>query len=133
MAEIDLEALADRVEKLEGPSAEIDRTIAEAAYEGRWPMAFYGGPINYDPALWIERYSFCPTSSLDDALAIVPDGLIWGIANCGIKNDQPDLSRATATCGKLDDTVAPIEAATPAIALTAAALRARLMEGEGEK
>lgn len=117
--------LAERVEKLEGPSDEADALIVQAAYDLRLPIPCYGGePINYDPMLWMERYCFEPTGSIDAAASLVPSGMIWGVANVGVQERCATMGRGTANVGYEDETTKPVEASTPALALCAAALRA---------
>lgn len=139
MAEIDLEALAGRVEATDVEHDDIfveafnaifpkPSRIWEDEEREEWTTEY----DRWNAKSWVFSNYLDAGAWLNGALLLVPEGLIWGIANCGVKNDQPDLNRATATCGKPDDTNGPVEAATPALALTAAALRARLMEGEGE-
>lgn len=69
MTKAELEALADRVLALDGPDDEIDAEIVEWAFVNRWPL-YDGETINYDPALWLARYGFSPTSSIDDAMTL---------------------------------------------------------------
>jgi hypothetical protein len=77
------------------------------------------------------NYSYRPfTASLDAAMTLVPDGMLWMLTNGGLADrSQPNLNRATAICGPWESTnheaYPKVEAATPALALTAAALRAR--------
>jgi len=101
-----LRALADRVEMAEGPSRELDAEIDDAL-------------------TWRGVWSFKPTftGSLDDALALVPEGHRWAI------KQKEDFY---AGCWREIDGIGPsVIAATPALALTAASLRARaaMMEG----
>jgi len=105
-----LEELADRCEAATGPSHELDLAVADACYTHGF------GGVNYDPSLWVERYGG-HTASLDAAMTLVPEGcfplLDWTGPHCRMR-DQ--LSRDIDGHGF---------AATPALALTAAALRAR--------
>ena len=117
----DLIDLAARVGALDGACAETDALIALAAYEGRWPIASYGGqPINYDPALWMERHCFEPTASIDDAVMLVPEGWSFGAG----KDDIIPGPTGWAWVSSDDDTNI-VKAATPALALVSAALKAR--------
>jgi hypothetical protein len=106
----DLLALAERVEALTGPDDAVDLAIAEWCYAN-------GGVagVNYDPQLWVIRHGGEFTASLDAAMSLVPDGYDWilGRTNGGLT--------VHAEVGNREQ----IFAATPALALTAAALRAR--------
>lgn len=73
--------------------------------------------INYEPSLWLERNCWEPTGSLDSAMTLVPVGAQMQFQNFG------------DTGGRSMRLVAPnerfVSAATPALALCSAALRAR--------
>jgi hypothetical protein len=119
MTRADLTALIARVEAATGPDREVDADIAVALNVGgladpvwkRLPGGKFvdrGCAINTVSA---DRY----TASLDAAMALVPSGVDWlldsgRIAIVGRRPAGPFTARA----------------ATPALALTAAALRARL-------
>lgn len=119
-------ALAERVEALSGPDREVDAKIADAIH--------WDDPIVYedDPRL------LAFTASLDAAMTLVPEGWNWMAGN----RDQP-LARAYVNNGELAFVGAGMRrnpnrqwyettAATPALALTAAALRAHAaIAGEG--
>ena len=100
-------ALADRVEALTGPCRETDAEVHHAILQGIG-TGLYGTQPSY-------------TASLDAAMTLVPEGHTWSAdLNLGKK--------AFAWC--YDDKMLsgrPCKAATPALALTAAALRARAM------
>ena len=120
--------LADRVEALEGPDREVDAEIALAigvVPDGAFrPCAaidlgtFATGPYGF----WsCEPY----TASLDAAIALVPDlGEIDG-RRFDLSNFE---KRAMARCYSDADTDHKSSAATAALALTAAALRALAQE-----
>ena len=120
--------LADRVEALTDKDdwTVVDSEIVEMAWRLQLPMACYDGrPINYDPNLWQERYGFSPTTSIDAALMLVPDmGEIDG-RRFDLSNFE---KRAVARCYSDADTDHKSSAATAALALTAAALRALAQE-----
>lgn len=127
MAEIDLNDLADRVERLEGSDYAIELEIATWCYEN----GSIAG-VNYDPRMWLERNGGGFTYSIDAAMTLVPEGCAWSLYS-----DGPTY-KASAEIGKhpsggelmQGDWIG--EGETPALALCCAALRARLMEGEGE-
>jgi len=135
MAEIDLEALAGRVEALEGPDMQADADICRAiGYEVKYhrgePQPYYEPTPGYS---WSRVPSY--TASIDAAMTLVPEGFYWEVAR-GVK--RRDLGPYWANCyndemlAKMIDGDPVIPGCTPAIALCCAALRARLMEGEGE-
>lgn len=100
-------ALAERVEKAQGPDRELDAEIAAAT----------GTAVKRDwDADWAPHYC----ASLDAAAALVPEGRDWwvriynGKPRAAVEHHEP-WSWADIAC----------RAATPALALTAAALRAR--------
>jgi hypothetical protein len=101
----ELIALAERVEALSGPDREVDRAIVESV-RGKPKLGFQHGRI--------DHY----TASLDAAMSLVPDGYDWivGHTNAGLT--------VYAECGGTGGDFTRF-AATPALALTAAALRAR--------
>ncbi len=135
----ELLALAERVEAAAGPDRELDAAVAVAispeptarviwwkgerrflnAGPGRNPMA---GALGKGTQLgWIFQL-FRPTHSLDAAMALVPEGN-WPEGSLGTHKDQRSSIEIHAP-----DAFDPIGtgwAATPALALTAAALRAR--------
>ena len=101
----DLLKLAERCEAAEGPDRELDLDIM------RWAENIGGDPANARPY----------TASIDAALMLVPKRHTWtlyadGCAGVCPKRDDDDLADGT------------IWAATPALALCAAALRARSKE-----
>jgi len=122
MAEIDLNDLADRVEKLEGPCRETDLAIVEAVKAGMRHPWFIAPP------------SF--TASLDAAMKLVPKG--WASVQVGRTDDGLSYAGVAGNDGHMmaedpDEFYAGCDsAATPALALCCAALRGRLMEGEGD-
>lgn len=103
--------LAARVEAAEGGDDALDLAIAEWCF-GAGAVA----GVNYDPQLWLLRNEGF-SGSLDAALTLVPEGWRWFV------------NWKCARCWTVvDDRVVEVEdatAATPALALCAAALRAR--------
>lgn len=116
MQKDELLALAERAEALSGPDREIDRAIAKAIGKGRW---FIAGS---------DRWRY--TASLDAAETLVPEGCGW-LAGWGQTRPDEPMGGARITrnarfvgyCENYDE-IAVGEAATPALALCAAALRA---------
>lgn len=123
----DLAKLADRIERAEGPSRELDAEIALAA---GWTERVHGNPSfkvrscqdptgkQYQHGLvaWAPRY----TASIDAAMTLVPEPAEWTLS---VVNDEPCLVTIPAP-GTMGDAIHTL-AATPALALCAAALRAR--------
>lgn len=126
-------ALAERVEKAQGPDRALDARILMAISGGSQADADYAAS---DP----ERTCAPPayTASLDAAAALVPEG--WRLAYLGEWDSETLRARgpwqAILIRAGEGDSFGPElsprcnHAATPALALTAAALRARAaMEG----
>jgi hypothetical protein len=111
-------ALAERCEKATGPDRELDAEIARAigwtnvspvghGHVGHCPNHFFGSvPLH--------------TASLDAAMTLVPEGEQWNVASYPWAEHT---HKAAAWVGNKRGPV--IGAATPALALCAAALRAR--------
>jgi hypothetical protein len=102
-----LAALADRVERAEGPYFALD---TEIAYAIDHPLEGLARPY---------------TASLDAAMTLVGTDAFWRLGNDG---EGPDVAafKATVTFGEGPSlTFHDAVAATPALALVAAALRAR--------
>lgn len=112
-----LAALIERVETTAGPDRDIDFAVAAAV---GWPDS----PHSHQHA---RRY----TEHLDAAVSLVPEGKFWMVGYGRMRRNEP-LGGATIYYGKglaIGTMIAEAEAATPALALCAAALRAR-MESE---
>lgn len=121
MGKAELLALAERVEGAAGPSDELDLEIARASYAGllgNIGLCGYSGRVNYDPAMWLERHGPI-TGSLDSAMGLVPEGWNWALLG---EPDGYKVGLQTRPGRPFDH--AGAHAATPALALTAAALRA---------
>lgn len=113
----DLSALIARLEAAE----EVTRDLAVefAAFIYADPEAFKGA-VNYDPELWVERNQ-SPLCSLDAALALAER--VLGNGPCVLHRNGPNEWGFTY----VDDDTA--YAATPALSMCAAILRAK--QGEG--
>ena len=109
-----IEALAARVEQASGPDREIDAAIHMAATVGKdW--------TRNDPAaarVWALHY----TASLDAAMSLVPAGFHWQVG-IGVEGSDEYVDRAYAWCSD-EPTGELCCAATPALALVSASLRA---------
>ena len=133
-------ALAERCEQASGPDRELDFAIfrlLNPKYAGPEWQEFGGGLRHrYDssdirflphmtPANW--------TASLDAALTLVPDGWKWTLHSADTAG--PPCAYCVPNMGRLPWPmwVNDVSAATPALALCAATLRARAEEaGNGE-
>ncbi len=123
----DLISLAERCEQAKGPDRDIDcwieNTLGLAKFERDPRVGF--GDADYNR---IEPKPF--TASLDAAMSLVPKGLRWCVDTCGgdkvysFVEDIYDFSAET-DCHKAN-------ALSPALALCAAALRARAYNGGGD-
>lgn len=102
-------ALAARVEAAAGADRALDRAIAMAAM----PPERRG--------MYVRRHY---TASLDAAASLVPEGWQWVVG----QNDSAPVGTAFA----IKDRALDATGATPALALTAAALRARAEEARDE-
>lgn len=128
--------LAKRVEALDGPCRETD---AEIAYAVRWRWAGWedgdtrieqrsleyvkNAVLNSCNSIWQHLPAY--TASLDAAMSLVPEGCQWGAGS------RDATGTAWAWTGVTHDAAAISNAATPALALTAACLRALATQGEG--
>lgn len=101
MTETPLEALIAKLEAATGPDRDVD-----------WKITLVVSPAGF-------RYHDCPayTASLDAAQALVPEGYAW---HCGCEIDLTPFARVFG-----HDLHEEECAATPALALCIASLRAR--------
>lgn len=120
-----LSELADAVEGLSEPSREMDARIVTTLCPGATVSEYVKGEgddiVFHAEALGIRNKDCCPwfTHSLDAALTLVPEGQEWAYL------DKRAIIRLPGSMAHEFG-----EAATPALALCAAALRARA-SGEG--
>ena len=124
-----MDELIARIEAASGPDRELDKEILTTFLGYRDIM---GGGTLFDrgnDGYWNEETLPSPTGSIDAALALVPDGMLWMVTNTGVDDPhKPDFSKATAVVADWQRSASDIDdrsAATPALALCAAALRAR--------
>ncbi len=132
-------ALADRVETLDGPDRSVDIEIWATcvANQQQLNLVQIGRSLHGDSEANFRadrmsdgrRY----TGSLDDALSLVPER--WTPRQMNFSAPCADNRKWTLNLfgGKEGGRCGHSEAATPALALTAAALRARAMLSEREK
>lgn len=118
-----LELLADRCER-EEPSRELDEAILEATCDAKVEMIDGFKGIRYGAQRYVEPYGTLPcfTTSLDSAVTLVPKGHGWH------GGDGYGSTKAWARVfphGRMAAGTGNREAATTALALCAASLRAR--------
>jgi hypothetical protein len=101
-----LNELADRVEAAVGPDRELDNQIGAMLNTGRRTDPRNPGYPHY-------------TTFMDEAVQLLPDGSFWGVIMDG------DDDGFQACCEQGGTSLIWHKAATPALALCAAALRAR--------
>lgn len=130
-----MDELIARIEAASGPDRELDCRILCA--DKNWHFRKMIVPENNashvsfrtsdgDKSLY---YTPKYTASVDAALTLVPDGMLWMVTNTGVDDPhKPDFSKATAVVADWRRSASEggdRSAATPALALCAAALRAR--------
>jgi hypothetical protein len=126
-----LSDLISRVEKLTGPDREVDAAIWEAteANQDYKSIHHYGGDlvIRYYPGPPEPTYHRLPrfTASLDAAMTLVPEGRGWVLKSVA-RTCEARISGEDGTPRFIG-----ASAATPALALAAAALRARAALNDG--
>jgi hypothetical protein len=130
----ELLALAERVEALAADDWRAQRTLAKDLYRQLNVLPDMGRPNGYgwredDSGWWCEtgedqrtpRQRIDPPrwlTSLDAAITLVPEG--WMVSLDGLRRGG-----AAVVLFSQDKTIPPARATAPALALTAAALRAR--------
>lgn len=128
----DLIALAEKVESLTGPCAltwaEVQIALhgfPRRAYEQRNGMRPRGEPPLNEMEWAASHFGAGGTGYLDDAVQLVSKGYQWGVGS------RDATGAAWAWAGLSHDASATSNAATPALALTAAALRSHAAQKEG--
>jgi hypothetical protein len=118
----DLLALAERCESAVAPSFDLDKAILRA-------LGFTWRGMNYwsdDRTMWKERSDF--TTSIDGALVLIPEG--WHFS--GLDQQSPAVRVWTeGNVAYYSPGLNGLHAATPALAICAAALRARSFQVVG--
>lgn len=126
-----LNALADRVEAAEGPEREIDSAIYEAIGIDETRCKWWckmDGRTDLTRARFIAAHAPQFTASIDAAMTLVPDGWAFGLSS--------DLIEDGAVAGlmrKSPHSAGDAKATTPALALTAAALRAQAIDARSDE
>lgn len=108
----DLEVLADRVKALTGPSFLVEQEIADA--------------VGHNPRARLPNY----TASIDAAMTLVPGGLAWVLYSDGPTYVASAEIGFHPTGGELFVGRWSSDGENPAIALTAAALRAQAAQSD---
>ena len=138
-------ALAERVSALTEQDAATDVEIWLAAEAGPADVQSYeeGLQISADEARFRAEYmmgGWAPTRSIDAAMTLVPEGWGWTLTGDGsacVYSKEPTTANVTLPSGEVmqfPDVAASAnaKAAMPALALTAACLRAHAaIAGEG--
>lgn len=119
-------ALAERVEKAAAADWTIDMNIAQHGYAAG---GLFG--VNYDPILWVERNCWEPTASMDHAMTLLPGR--WKLRGMQFSAPCADDRKWHLNLhgGREGEDRFVGRGATPALALCAAALRARAEAGDG--
>ncbi len=117
-----IEELAARCEAATEPNEALSMAIVRLDYATPGGI---GLGCHYDPDLWMERYGLDPLTSVDAAMMLIPSGFSWtldgGDPSCC---DSAALGPVPAP-GQLMNPTIIAGGFSPAMALTAAALRAR--------
>ena len=117
--------LIERIEALEGPDREVDRLVGRAAGWRHVPSGKYDWMKPSGMYCTIGLPPF--TASLDAAMTLVPEG--WsGLLGFRGTHDYIEERGHAHIQTIVGEKEAYAEASTPALALCAAALRARLQE-----
>jgi hypothetical protein len=133
----ELIALAERVEGLTGPDRTLDELIADALFEKSHFAQLADAPLGVGCMMWWQgghqQSALRYTGSLDAAMSLVPEEwTAWEMRSHARKTRfSVDLSRLTE-CDAGNETWAHGRGVTPAIALTAACLRALAQKETGK-
>lgn len=124
-----LEGLAERCEAATGPDRELDAEIGRSvgASPKRKNIHKRGHYIDGQPVLSRIKDVYPPyTASLDAAMSLVPEGADYRISRVQVREGVRAIVWGERNAGYDAD------AATPALALTAACLRARAIASSGD-
>lgn len=123
--------LEERIEAAEGPSRDLDVEIAKAV--GAKHGAIESVDLEARSVYYIDECALSYTASIDAAMTLVPEGWEWCMfsRNNDEEGSKPSAELAPTTEVWKNGKSAQIAfAATPALALCAAALRARKERGD---
>lgn len=113
-----LSELIAALERADGPSRELDSAICAEMGLENWTAAEWAEAVSgVGREHWSIPGSLPYTSSIDAALTLVPEGCYWAVYRSGMAYVKPDED------GPQERDLAA--AATPALALCIAALKAR--------
>jgi hypothetical protein len=136
--------LAARCEQATGPDRELDGAIAALCFGAEVQRVTIGPDHRREEIVTIDRSSAAPlsrpvtpyTASLDAAMMLVPSAFYWSagtIAQDGYEHyDDMDFAWAQAVHRRRSDHIDCEYAATPALALCSAALKARANREMGD-
>lgn len=132
--------LAERVEQGTGADREQIKELLWEAFRtvyGAKPPRLPGGSAELDAHLRASNPFFRLIEAgafLDAAMSLVPEEMEWKVFSWrNASKEYPRLASAKVYLGSINDpTIDVFTAATPALALTAAALRARAASSDGE-
>ena len=121
--------LAARVEGLAGPDREVDEAIQCTIHGATAEMQRHGHNAYHKNGRWISIGKILSyTASIDAAMTLVPEGFYWDVAK-GVRRANKGPYWAScyndAMLAEMIDSDPVIPGNTPALALTAASLRAR--------
>lgn len=123
--------LARRCEEAKGPDRELDCAIAVALERTNEGGSGFHRTFS-DDSVFEQVRALAFTASLDAAMSLVPEGLDWIISSINPDSEETD-GRFWALVGHPDETADASGAATPALALTAAALKSIAVKGKGNE
>lgn len=119
--------LASRCEVATGPDRELDAAIATGAGWQDVGRAGYGAWRGVRPATGKREHVMRFTASLDAAMTLVPEGWFVRITSAG----ACDIANSAWLEEEGEQQALYTDAATPALALCAASLRARASTDQG--
>lgn len=127
----ELRDLADRVEAASDPCRELDVRVNLAVSDQIWSesdiadlLTWRDEPTGYGRYRPADEYVPEHTRSLDAALMLMPDGFMWRLQAWPDGVNNAILERGAGDFGAIDARHTETFAQLPALALTAAALRA---------
>lgn len=128
---VQIMALADRVEALNGPNRDIGREVLLACGWTKSIVGHFFGPMyrwrSPDGKIDFDDDNFLlhdPTASIDSAMSLVPEGWEWQLWHGGVVSLKPNVVFISLREGAERRFEFRSDAASPALALTAASLRA---------
>lgn len=120
---VELRALADRCEKATGPDLGLMREAYDACLPRQLPSS--AGTIRWSRHYLRFSRLIEAEAWLDAAMTLVPEGFMWRVQSWPDGVNEAILEKGAGDFGAIDARHTETFAATPALALCAAALRAR--------